>query len=395
MRTSDNVRLLPGQGHEYLADLCLDEYAELFLDQYNSEGHWTRPSDEDVATLSGFELVDGKIQKTAKRKRSVTKRKRPATGAQPGKDPPPDKRPGVRLETGVAEKFGLTSRQAQQMSLCISKISDEDAALFCSNWRTCGLHERNAVAGYVPGCDELKSVSNQFLDGVLTLFFNRLVEKQPQWATLNAYHTTCMPGGVYANIETSHAFTTPLHEAGDFDVKNLIFAAYLPGHWVLCVVSHSTRTITICDPLGGAVARTRGHLVHTINQWMASERHSIGKPHVDDYSMAVNPWSLPTQNDSISCGPFVCAYAYYVALYGCFPTHYDFTGAQNGQIRFAVLHTCLNNSCPDPPGGIRVVNLGIKGRAFRLRGQDVEMPDVEMSDVDMALQKAIFESLTW
>ena len=128
----------------------------------------------------------------------------------------------------------------------------------------------------------------------------------------------------------------------------LIVCAHTPGHWVFTYVNHVERKIWLCDPLGPRCANTqdRKDIVKRLNTWLLIERVRLNRPPVADYAMAVNPTRLPELNDSISCGAFVYAYAYFLVLLSRFPATADFRGADRVSLRHAVLDACMTGRLP-------------------------------------------------
>jgi hypothetical protein len=114
-----------------------------------------------------------------------------------------------------------------------------------------------------------------------------------------------------------------------------------PGHFWLAVVDNANRTISIAEPLRSCSidsgARLRDPDIAAINLWLHSERVRFRRAPCADYE-AVYVGGLPHQTDSISCGIFTMAYAYFRVCYGRWPTTKDFVGRDHRAMRLCALH---------------------------------------------------------
>jgi len=140
--------------------------------------------------------------------------------------------------------------------------------------------------------------------------------------------------------------------------KPVLIIAYLPGHFILLSVDHSSRTVTICDSLPKAAPGSSRHkdslqLANNVIAWLA-ESHmkkcqldhvpATAVPPAPVYTAAFHSDSLPKQADGTSCGAFAAASAYFLVHHGRLPTTADFTGADSTCLRLAVLDMCIRGA---------------------------------------------------
>jgi len=129
----------------------------------------------------------------------------------------------------------------------------------------------------------------------------------------------------------------------------ILIPAHIPGHWVLLVVQHSTRTITVYDSLwslSGIMGQQLQGLVQRVNNWLKGERQRL-TVHQDiasnfEYGVTYkHGGDAPRQADGFSCGAFVAAAAYTLILLGQEPTTGVYNGQQHMPLRLAVLDAAL------------------------------------------------------
>ena len=143
------------------------------------------------------------------------------------------------------------------------------------------------------------------------------------------------------------------------------------GHWILLILDHRTRTITVADPLGHnsadyfIVNRVRP----AIRNWLARERvrypdHAVwaGLPVGAQYTITAAE-GIPTQTDGTSCGAFALAYAYFFLFHGRLPTHADFNGAHAPALRAMILDAITNGRLRTPLPAAAVAGAALGGGA--------------------------------
>jgi hypothetical protein len=126
-----------------------------------------------------------------------------------------------------------------------------------------------------------------------------------------------------------------------------IMAVHVPGHYIFIRVDHDRGRVEVADPLGLGITRTRGEQATRVQNWFQAQVLRLKLPQ-RPYSIVCNPESnLPRQTDSVSCGPFVCAYAFFVAMNGRYPTNDDFTCANKSALRYFIMHYLLVHPVQD------------------------------------------------
>ena len=201
----------------------------------------------------------------------------------------------------------------------------------------------------------LGSLSAYLDSAVMTLWFSLLEEWAPGGAVtcLSDNHTTLMPGGV--NRGDGAMCTAAGARLGTRHLDGPVACpVHVPGHYMLLYADHTARTIRIFDP-----ARRRAYVSgakaagQSFNDWLRDERARLGRPPAQDYTVILSynqnrasQSPLPLQSDGNSCGAFVCAYAYFMVLYGRPPCNADFTSAHAAVLRQVIYDACMT-------GGIR------------------------------------------
>jgi hypothetical protein len=148
-------------------------------------------------------------------------------------------------------------------------------------------------------------------------------------------------------IKSREANTQGECDAMELVQGDCIMAVHVPGHYIFIRVDHDRGRVEVADPLGLGITRTRGEQATRVQTWFQAQVLRLKLPQ-RLYSIVCNPESnLPRQTDSVSCGPFVCAYAFFVAMKGRYPTNDDFTCANKSALRYFIMHYLLVHPVQD------------------------------------------------
>ena len=245
----------------------------------------------------------------------------------------------------AAERMHMSSERAAN---ALRPMAHTAAALLC--------HVNNTSVGSI----------TDLLDNCVMNFFMHLVASASSGQIVAAEallsHVLWRNGNVVTNAEVDNL--SDALNMMHLDRPVVLFPWHigdLGGHWILVILDHRTRTITVADPLGGNAADY--HIVHrvrpAIQQWLARERerhpdHPVWAGFTPSGNYLIEAAvHLPTQNDGTSCGAFVLAYAYFFLFHGRLPTAADFTGANAPALRAMILDAIINGRLrtPLPPGG--------------------------------------------
>ena len=101
--------------------------------------------------------------------------------------------------------------------------------------------------------------------------------------------------------------------------------------------------------------------------------------------------AIPRQRDGISCGPIVCAAAYYQAIYGRWPTYADFEGNDHYTLRAVILDVLTTGVLRIPDNHVVPAAPAIE---IDIDNHEIELDDDDpMAGISAEEQKAIEESI--
>ena len=206
----------------------------------------------------------------------------------------------------------------------------------CTVGSQCGVD--NQAIGLITG-DIDSSVINYFL-ALLASASNGQV------AFLDSTLASVLPGGEHAhlNVDDLAGVMQTLNNVHlDRPVVVIPWHVTLGGprgarHWILVVIDHRSRTVTIAEPLGGGVAATHVDAVRTATRTFLSRARATNPTHAvwaglqpgqPQYAINIAPDTLPSQDDGSSCGAFILVYTYFLVFYGRLPIAADFAGDFN------------------------------------------------------------------
>ena len=132
---------------------------------------------------------------------------------------------------------------------------------------------------------------------------------------------------------------------------------------------------------------------------MHEQRNRLGRAAEPNYNVVLNTDDLPSQGDGISCGAYVCLYAYFRVLLGRWPSIADFGQQNQADMRIAVFDACMTGRLRRPiaavdggAGAAAIVNEFLDADdAARTRTVDGDIT-FDIDQVDAAEQAAILES---
>jgi hypothetical protein len=243
---------------------------------------------------------------------------------------------GVSAQRAVQLRTQVVPGLADAIHVCSGGMTDYTYA------ETCGNFERLNTAAF----GHLSSSLCE--DGValglreIAEFSRSVTARHGRYWSVPAGFCESFKGGANESSGVRLTKNTFLYGNGAAHLDDKLFLQFRPpGHFWLAVVDHANRTISIAEPLRSfsidSGERLRDVEIAGINRWLHSERARFHRAPCADYE-AVYIGGLPHQTDSISCGIFTMAYAYFRVCYGRWPTPKDFIGRDHRAMRLCALN---------------------------------------------------------
>ena len=246
----------------------------------------------------------------------------------------------------------------------------------------------------------LRTLRGSIDTDVISFYFN-LIERASNNGVccLDAVHTTFMTGGLNRGDGSSDRALSLRLGTRHLD-RNVAACAHVPGHYIFVYVNHAERNIYLFDPLGrraAGSARCRA-VAASVNNWLHEQRNRLGRAAEPNYNVILNTDDLPSQGDGISCGAYVCLYAYFRVLLGHWPSIADFGQQNHADMRIAIFDACMTGRLRRPFAAVgggadaAIVNEFLDADdAARTRTVDGDIT-FDIDQVDAAEQAAILES---
>jgi len=375
---------LPGQSLEHLLGFAADTDTKAWLDAFDPESRmfvrenarlevWDARTKMWV-TKAGRE-IPGKVVTKAKAKKiaaaalaaaaetaAAASAGGPATSAAAAAVAAAKKKAAFALTPAAIKAATLAATAAivlaNRTALRGLGISEQRAAeLLTGHWQALAGLPINTVkphSAFVTN-DDLRSLRGCLGAEVIGHFCRLVASAKPDaFVVLDPLHTEYMTGGHAAAAYVAGVGKSPTRHLSDkLQRQHLIrdtvlIPAHLPGHWILLHVHHPTQTISVLDSLGSnPPSDAVRQLVARVNKWLQEERQQYPtlRPGMAadfsyevEYSLAA---TLPRQADGVSCGAFVCAYAYWLVMHSAIPTTAHFNGQHHLAMRLAVLDASL------------------------------------------------------
>ena len=305
------------------------------------------------------------------------------------KDTAPVRRgaPQYAPHPGVLGSFGITVARAHTLVADMRRVDALPAAA-----PSASPNVTNA---------SLRTLRGSIDTDVISFYFN-LIERASNNSVccLDAVHTTSMPGGLNRGDGSSDRALSLRLGTRHLD-RNVAACAHVPGHYISIFVNHAERNIYLFDPLGRRAAgsgRCRA-VAASVNDWLREQRIRLGRAAEPNYNVILNIDDLPSQGDGISCGAYVCLYAYFRVLLGRWPSTADFGQQNHADMRIAIFDACMTGRLRRPiaaAGGgagaaANVNNFFDAIDAARTRTVDGDVT-FDIDNVDAAEQAAILDS---
>ena len=196
---------------------------------------------------------------------------------------------------------------------------------------------------------DVASVRGWLTTSLITFFFQLLqAASGGRFIALDAMHTTVMPGGSAPSVPGCTYWGRRLVGAAHLDT-NIIACGHRHAHFMYFEVNHAAATILVADPLRYEATDSALATATAINNWLADERARLGRPAVAPYDIVMST-THPRQADDISCGVFVCSYAYWRLQFDRLPTEGDdFAASHHWAWRMFLLECVLSRKLPMYP----------------------------------------------
>jgi hypothetical protein len=130
---------------------------------------------------------------------------------------------------------------------------------------------------------------------------------------------------------------------------------WMSGHYLYCNVEHETRSITLYDPypvesaFRGSAEAGATELGKLLDKKRKEAFRALRSAHQLHYTISWYQPPLPRQNDTVSCGVFVCAFAYFLRFHGRPPTPADFNGGDHHALRLGIFKALESGVILPPP----------------------------------------------
>ena len=361
VRERNGLRILPpitkkphGHPFDYLTTLRLHPDTSLWLDSLDSNGYFNQGTCNNLKAQSSMLNTLGKPRSAPRYKAPQSRASLPTATRTPMYQQSTQPRRNFQPTATVLRLDSLRHREVGLLRILFSlpdAILNELPILKVQILNQASLRNPNFdKSHYVKDTLQLASTFSEMDTFAIDSFFNLINFSfgQPKSYSfgmdITSMHLTTNAAIDPATYGTIFSQTNGAHMTS----RHVFFPAIIhDDHYVLLWVDNSTAICTIIDPmtLDPANMTTHVQLYSKVVAFMESERRSgpFSTQAIASrtYNLSLSTHTQPMQCDTIHCGQFVCATAYFIAKFNRPPTCTDFNGPDARALEYFVANALL------------------------------------------------------